>query len=344
MRAQAPSDPLRKLLGVYDGLKESSTPDNVQQNGDKVSKKRPLKAEAPKNTENGKGCDENAKKKKRYTWSNDLHRQFMGTIFDLGLKSAKPKLILQMMNVDSKELTTEHIKSHLQKYRVNSKKTKQLFLEQFEIARKAAEVSNRGKALNPGFHAYPMPVGDYPLDKSSQLGAERQNPCNCKLGIHEAPRGCRSHVCERYPSSFSANCNSCHSCGPKIAPGCGGSCSCCTSRHDGGVDRHVAPNIPNSHNPVVFDRMEVQMRIHQQMQERHDFQHPRASHYYRNDNHTNQKSQHDSGSDETRKDLDSKPSFEQETEPFQPFKLGLDDLDDGDNLGSMEDNLFNFLD
>jgi SHAQKYF class myb-like DNA-binding protein len=100
-----------------------------------------------------------AVRKKRFAWTDELHRLFMASIFDVGLRQAKPKIILQNMGECPEELTTEHIKSHLQKYRANSKKTKDLFLKQFEIARMEAAASSDGKAINPGFHAYPMPAG-----------------------------------------------------------------------------------------------------------------------------------------------------------------------------------------
>jgi SHAQKYF class myb-like DNA-binding protein len=97
--------------------------------------------------------------KKRFAWTDELHRIFMASIFDVGLRQAKPKIILQNMGESPEGLTTEHIKSHLQKYRFNSKRTKELFLKQFEIACKDAAASGDSKAINPGFHAYPMPVG-----------------------------------------------------------------------------------------------------------------------------------------------------------------------------------------
>ena len=98
-------------------------------------------------------------RKKRFAWTDELHRIFIASIFDVGLRQAKPKIILQNMGDCPEELTTEHIKSHLQKYRANSQRTKDLFLKQFEIARKEAAANSDGKAINPGFHAYPMPAG-----------------------------------------------------------------------------------------------------------------------------------------------------------------------------------------
>lgn len=126
-------------------------------------RKRPL-PQATKAGASGAKQQEGAKpqKRKRYTWSEDLHRRFLATIFDIGLRQAKPKLLLDMLQLPE-GLTTEHIKSHLQKYRKNSKKTRELFMAQFDIAKEQATQNHDGKALNPGFHAYPMPVGRFPL-------------------------------------------------------------------------------------------------------------------------------------------------------------------------------------
>ena len=125
-------------------------------------RKRPL-PQASKATGAGAKQDESKPaKRKRYTWSEDLHRRFLSTIFDIGLRQAKPKLLLELLQLPE-GLTTEHIKSHLQKYRKNSKKTRELFMAQFDIAKEQATQNHDGKALNPGFHAYPMPVGRFPL-------------------------------------------------------------------------------------------------------------------------------------------------------------------------------------
>ncbi|XP_060215722.1 myb family transcription factor PHL5-like isoform X2 [Lycium barbarum] len=56
-------------------------------------------------------------KKRRITWTDDLHKQFSECVYQLGgAKKATPKAILKLMNCDG--LTITNIKSHLQKYRV----------------------------------------------------------------------------------------------------------------------------------------------------------------------------------------------------------------------------------
>ena len=59
-------------------------------------------------------------KKKRLTWTPELHNMFVEAVHHLGVNNAAPKTIHQYMNVPY--LTTEHIKSHLQKYRLQIKK------------------------------------------------------------------------------------------------------------------------------------------------------------------------------------------------------------------------------
>lgn len=66
-------------------------------------------------------------------WNNvDIHRSFVSAIFDQGLKHASPSVILQNMMAESDELTSERIKSHLQKYRKNKMKSKQDFMSEYD--------------------------------------------------------------------------------------------------------------------------------------------------------------------------------------------------------------------
>ncbi|KAG7396771.1 hypothetical protein PHYBOEH_001799 [Phytophthora boehmeriae] len=74
----------------------------------------------------------NSKKtNKRFLWHDDLHLRFVSAIFDLGLKNASPKSLLSLMEVSSpgSGLTTEHLKSHLQKYRLNYQRAHEEFQE-----------------------------------------------------------------------------------------------------------------------------------------------------------------------------------------------------------------------
>uniref|UniRef100_A0A7S0BL66 HTH myb-type domain-containing protein n=1 Tax=Rhodosorus marinus TaxID=101924 RepID=A0A7S0BL66_9RHOD len=60
--------------------------------------------------------------KKRLVWTQDLHERFLRAVNVAGIENAVPKTILEIMDV--KGLTTEHVKSHLQKFRNNLRKSK----------------------------------------------------------------------------------------------------------------------------------------------------------------------------------------------------------------------------
>jgi len=63
--------------------------------------------------------DDKRRRSSRFVWTADLHRRFEDAVQRLGLKSAKPEAIRQLMGVDSESdvHTRKRINSHLQKYR-----------------------------------------------------------------------------------------------------------------------------------------------------------------------------------------------------------------------------------
>eukprot|EP00924_Labyrinthula_sp_SR-Ha-C_P008042 snap_masked-scaffold_11-processed-gene-1.23-mRNA-1 protein AED:0.34 eAED:0.34 QI:0/-1/0/1/-1/1/1/0/286 len=138
---------IHQLANIYTDLNNSSTPAQPNQPSTDVP---------PKKT-----------KRKRFVWPEELHTKFMATIFDVGLSSAKPKQILKLLEPTPEGLTTEHIKSHLQKYRANSKKTRELFYSQYDIAKKQTMNNTSIKAINPTFHAYPIPTGNHIVSNTS---------------------------------------------------------------------------------------------------------------------------------------------------------------------------------
>mmetsp|Transcript_34906 Transcript_34906/g.84453 ORF Transcript_34906/g.84453 Transcript_34906/m.84453 type:complete len:733 (+) Transcript_34906:137-2335(+) len=70
---------------------------------------------------------------KRFTWPEDLHRDFVSAIFDVGLKHSSPSTVLEHMP-KHEQITTERIKSHLQKYRLHRSKSKKEFLSSYEAS------------------------------------------------------------------------------------------------------------------------------------------------------------------------------------------------------------------
>lgn len=67
---------------------------------------------------------------KRFTWPDELHRDFVSAIFDVGLKHSSPNAILGHMP-KHEDITSERIKSHLQKYRVHRAKSKNEFMSNY---------------------------------------------------------------------------------------------------------------------------------------------------------------------------------------------------------------------
>mmetsp|Transcript_4739 Transcript_4739/g.8114 ORF Transcript_4739/g.8114 Transcript_4739/m.8114 type:complete len:385 (-) Transcript_4739:367-1521(-) len=67
----------------------------------------------------GKGGGRSSKKP-RLVWTTELHQRFLNAVNHLGVKSAVPKTILQLMNVEG--MTRENVASHLQKYRLYLKR------------------------------------------------------------------------------------------------------------------------------------------------------------------------------------------------------------------------------
>lgn len=76
------------------------------------------------------GSEPTVKTKKRFVWPDELHRDFVAAIFDVGLKHASPKAILEQMT-NTRELTTDHIKSHLQKYRLHRDRAREEFISTY---------------------------------------------------------------------------------------------------------------------------------------------------------------------------------------------------------------------
>jgi SHAQKYF class myb-like DNA-binding protein len=80
-----------------------------------------------------KNADADGRWSKRFTWPEDLHRDFVAAVFDVGLKHASPSTILEFMP-KHEQINTERIKSHLQKYRLHRAKSKKEFMTVYDSA------------------------------------------------------------------------------------------------------------------------------------------------------------------------------------------------------------------
>lgn len=80
-----------------------------------------------------KPSDNDGRWTKRFAWPDELHRDFVSAIFDVGLKNSSPSAILEQMPAHE-EITSERIKSHLQKYRLHRSKHKSQFMESYDGA------------------------------------------------------------------------------------------------------------------------------------------------------------------------------------------------------------------
>jgi SHAQKYF class myb-like DNA-binding protein len=65
-------------------------------------------------------------------WSESTHRRFVESIYEIGVKHASPSVILENMTCSHDALTSERVKSHLQKYRNNKDKSKEEFFFEYD--------------------------------------------------------------------------------------------------------------------------------------------------------------------------------------------------------------------
>jgi SHAQKYF class myb-like DNA-binding protein len=81
---------------------------------------------------------------KRPKWTQEIHRSFVESVYEIGVKQASPSIILEnMTQSDTTMLTSERVKSHLQKYRKNRPKAKDDFMKPYDAwMQKALQTGN----------------------------------------------------------------------------------------------------------------------------------------------------------------------------------------------------------
>ncbi|KAI4373300.1 hypothetical protein MLD38_011436 [Melastoma candidum] len=124
------SSPATKAMGVNPSGSSQSEP---ARGGDHKASGKPLSTLSGSSSSKyiegrmaGKGEEKNhaasSHRKQRRCWSTELHRQFLNALQDLGGPYvATPKQIKELMKVDG--LTNDEIKSHLQKYRLHTRRS-----------------------------------------------------------------------------------------------------------------------------------------------------------------------------------------------------------------------------
>uniref|UniRef100_A0A7S3QDX4 HTH myb-type domain-containing protein n=1 Tax=Chaetoceros debilis TaxID=122233 RepID=A0A7S3QDX4_9STRA len=89
---------------------------------------------------------------RRFAWPDELHRDFVSAVFDVGLKHSSPSALLEQMP-KHEDITSERIKSHLQKYRLHRQKSKKEFMSSYDrtlMKMKRGEIESNSSSLNSG--------------------------------------------------------------------------------------------------------------------------------------------------------------------------------------------------
>ena len=131
-----------------------------------------------KKRKSGGDNESDSKPRKRFVWPEALHKDFVAAVFDVGLKNASPKAIIELLP-QTQALTSEHIKSHLQKFRVHRGRSREEFLSHYEQSVRSGRIPlgnlTSGMCIsstNPGGNI--LPKSTRPDDKSLALNVLRK--------------------------------------------------------------------------------------------------------------------------------------------------------------------------
>mmetsp|Transcript_26461 Transcript_26461/g.29684 ORF Transcript_26461/g.29684 Transcript_26461/m.29684 type:complete len:282 (-) Transcript_26461:151-996(-) len=87
-------------------------------------------------------------------WKEDESERFVSSIFEIGLKNASPAIIMENMCMKQTQkvemITSERVKSKLQKYRNNKEKSKQEFMGKYRTFLKRIKSSEETGAIQDG--------------------------------------------------------------------------------------------------------------------------------------------------------------------------------------------------
>ena len=107
--------------------------------------------------------------RKKMSWSPELHRIFVNAVQQLGIDSARPQHILEIMNVEG--LTKANVSSHLQKYRKR--------VREHNAAQNQENQGGTDPSLNvesPRHHKFPRLAWGEPLPIINQASSHAINP------------------------------------------------------------------------------------------------------------------------------------------------------------------------
>eukprot|EP00177_Eucheuma_denticulatum_P003018 GFKZ01005430.1.p1 GENE.GFKZ01005430.1~~GFKZ01005430.1.p1 ORF type:complete len:1090 (+),score=176.88 GFKZ01005430.1:138-3272(+) len=133
----------------------------------------------------GQGDGERPKpQKKRLVWTPELHERFVRAIDAVGLNQAVPKTLVTIMNVEG--LTTEHVKSHLQKYRNSLRKEAVEDLKERNQAAGATGPGGTSRALGLlGGPIVELGVGHAVV--AGEIGSARFGMLPNRINVHGEP-------------------------------------------------------------------------------------------------------------------------------------------------------------
>eukprot|EP00535_Pseudo-nitzschia_heimii_P002121 CAMPEP_0197183270 /NCGR_PEP_ID=MMETSP1423-20130617/7723_1 /TAXON_ID=476441 /ORGANISM="Pseudo-nitzschia heimii, Strain UNC1101" /LENGTH=636 /DNA_ID=CAMNT_0042633831 /DNA_START=365 /DNA_END=2275 /DNA_ORIENTATION=+ len=130
------------LPHVQQPAAEASSDSDRSASGGQLKKKRKQPSDVASTSASGggkkggrgkKSKKEDGRWSKRFTWPEDLHRDFVSAIFDVGLKHSSPSAIVEHMP-KHEHINNERVKSHLQKYRLHRVKSKKEFISSYEAS------------------------------------------------------------------------------------------------------------------------------------------------------------------------------------------------------------------
>jgi SHAQKYF class myb-like DNA-binding protein len=126
---------------------------------------------------------------KRFTWPDELHRDFVAAVFEVGLKHSSPSSIMEHMK-QNPEVTSERVKSHLQKYRLNRQKSRNEFMTSYDRALDGFK-KNPHDFDDDGDHSFSCGEGAAMLTHSIQTEGTREGSqssrCDNKGLLEQAP-------------------------------------------------------------------------------------------------------------------------------------------------------------